>query len=62
MKESRDGAGESGVDKGVMRITSDDRDPIACALKKLYDDAATEPLPENLSRLLNQLEAAENDA
>ena len=48
--------------QGVTRITSDDGDPIANALRRLYDDAAQEPLPEDLSRLLSQLEAAENDA
>ena len=69
MTESRKGRGEQpehqGVqpdEKGVTRITSDDGDPIANALKRLYDDAAQEPLPEDLSRLLRQLEAAENDA
>lgn len=62
MNQSRERAGEPGVEKGVTRITSEDRDPIASALKKLYDDAATEPLPDNLSRLLSQLQAAENDA
>ena len=54
--------GEQSEDRGVTRITSDDGDPIASALRRLYDDAAKEPLPEDLSRLLNQLEAAENDA
>ncbi len=50
-----------GPDGGVTRIT-DDNDPIAEALRRVYNDAATEPLPDDLSRLLSQLEAAEKDA
>ena len=49
------------VGKGVTRIT-EDNDPIAAALRRVYEDAATEPLPDDLSRLLSQLEAAEKDA
>lgn len=62
MKESPEQAGGQRSDKGITRITSEDRDPIACALRRLYDDAAKEPLPDDLSRLLSQLEAAEHDA
>ena len=62
MNSSRKGAEREAAEKGVTRITSEESDPIAAALRKLYDDAATEPLPEDLSRLLNQLEATENDA
>lgn len=54
--------GASGnVGKGITRIT-EENDPIAAALRRVYDDAATEPLPEDLSRLLSQLEAAEKDS
>lgn len=44
---------------GVTRITSTDSDPIAAELRKLYDDAAKEPLPDELTRLLDELDAAE---
>ena len=47
--------------RGVTQIT-DEQDPIAAALRRVYNDAATEPLPEDLSRLLSRLEAAERDA
>ena len=53
---------ESGsAGRGVTRITSDERDPIAAALRRVYDDAATEPLPDELSRLVSKLEASEKD-
>ncbi|HUF55714.1 MAG TPA: NepR family anti-sigma factor [Thermohalobaculum sp.] len=47
--------------KGVTRIT-EEQDPIAAALRRVYNDAATEPLPDDLSQLLSRLEAAEKDA
>lgn len=47
--------------KGVMRIT-EEHDPIAAALRRVYNDAAKEPLPDDLSQLLSRLEAAEKDA
>ena len=47
--------------RGVTQIT-DEQDPIAAALRRVYNDAATEPLPDDLSRLLSRLEAAEKDA
>ena len=67
-KAARDYAAGSGKGddvartRGVTRITSEERDPIAAALRRVYEDAATEPLPDDLSRLLSQLEAAEKDA
>ena len=56
------GIDEDAKRKGITRITSEERDPIASALRRVYNDAATEPLPEDLSRLLSRLEAAEKDA
>lgn len=47
--------------KGVTRIT-EEQDPIAAALRRVYNDAATEPLPDDLTRLLSRLEAAEKDS
>ncbi len=38
------------------------QDRISSALKKVYDDVANEPLPENLSSLLEQLrQSGQND-
>ena len=47
--------------KGVTRITASDGDPIASALRQLYDNAAQEPLPDELSKLLDRLDAAEKN-
>ncbi len=34
-------------------------DPVFAPLKRLYDEVANEPLPENLMRLLDRLDEAE---
>lgn len=45
---------------GVTRIASGQPDPIVFELRRLYDDAATEPLPDRLIDLLDQLERLES--
>ena len=64
-KESnRDQAAPGGTPggRGITRITGGQSDPIASALRQMYDDAVQEPLPDDLTRLLDQLDAAEKDA
>lgn len=58
--ESTPGGGPT--TRGVTRITGGQSDPIAAALRQMYDDAVQEPLPDDLTRLLDQLDAAEKNA
>ena len=51
---------EARKSRGVTEIT-EEQDPIAAALRRVYNDAAKEPLPDGLSALLSRLEAAEKD-
>ena len=53
-------SGQGGNDTSrVTRITAAEADPIGAELRRLYDDAATEPLPERFLDLLEQLERLE---
>lgn len=38
------------------------QDPITRCLKLVYSEVEAEPLPDELARLLQELEAGENDA
>jgi len=52
----------SAAERRNARITEFDgtaEDPITAQLRRLYDDAAAEPLPEHLLRLLDRLAEAE---
>lgn len=62
MGDYRDKKGEDSPSEGVTRITAAEHDPIAAALRQMYDDAAQEPLPDELTRLLDKLGAAEKNA
>lgn len=62
MKADKGKEGDKPSPEGVTRITAAERDPIAAALRQMYDDAAQEPLPDELTRLLDQLGAAEKNA
>lgn len=62
VKDVKGNTGGATSSEGVTRITAAERDPIAAALRQMYDDAAQEPLPDELTRLLDQLGAAEKNA
>lgn len=50
------------AERRAAQITEFDgtiEDPITTELRRLYDDAAAEPLPEHLLRLLERLAEAE---
>lgn len=46
------GSGEDGASES---------DPVLGPLKKLYDDVASEPLPDDLMKLLDRLDEAERN-
>lgn len=43
----------------ITEFRGDAEDPITVELRRLYDDAAAEPLPDHLLRLLDRLAEAE---
>lgn len=53
------GNDESFSESGITRLTGAEADPIGAELKRIYDDAATEPLPQELLDLLSRLEELE---
>jgi hypothetical protein len=42
-------------------FTQDGRDPILASLRQLHEEAASEPIPERLLKLLAELDAREPD-
>lgn len=54
-----DGAQETTQGEAADEQSVGAQDPIMSQLRTLYDDVASEPLPENLLNLLKQLDEAE---
>ena len=40
-----------------VRVGDEDRDPISAALKQLHDSVVAEPIPEDLLKLIDQLDS-----
>ncbi|QIE55696.1 hypothetical protein G5B40_09700 [Pikeienuella piscinae] len=47
--------------KGSGEEGAPDADPVLGPLKKLYDEVANEPLPDDLMKLLDRLDEAERN-